>query len=138
MDAHYVAEKMAAAGSARGKAKALAQRECFAVILMLWNYQSCFPHEIRPFKDFDPIFQALAHIDPNKTAPSFFRNENVDSQTPKEIENTIKFITSLDVTARIMISFLFESRYCMQLISQHWNGLVLLEGWPGQMRQEYY
>lgn len=106
--AHYIAEKMSAVGSARGKAKAPAQRECFAAILTLWDYQSCFPHDIRPFKDFDPIFQAMAHIDPNKTAPSFFRNENVGSQTPKEIEHAIKFITSLDAAARILVSFFVQ------------------------------
>ena len=47
----------------------------------------------------------MAHIDPNKTAPSFFRNENGDNQPPKEIEQAIKFITNLDAAARIMISF---------------------------------
>lgn len=103
--AHFIAEKMAAIGSARGKAKASAQRECFEAILTLWDYQDCFPHDIRPFKGFDPIFRAMAHIDPNKTAPSFFRNENGDNQPPKEIEQAIKFITNLDAAARIMISF---------------------------------
>jgi hypothetical protein len=103
--AHFIAEKMAAIDSARGKAKASAQRECFEVILMLWDQQGCFPHDTRPFKDFDSTFRAMAHIDPNKTAPSFFRNENEDNQPPKEIEQAIKLITNLDAAARIMISF---------------------------------
>ena len=103
--AHYIAEKMAAVGSARGKAKASAQRECFETILMLWEYQGHFPHDIRPFKEFDPVFRAMAHIDPNKTTPSFYRNENEDDQPPKEIEQAIEFITKLDAAARIMISF---------------------------------
>lgn len=103
--AHFIAEKMAAIGSARGKAKVSAQRECFEAILTLWDYQGYFPHDIRPFKEFDPIFRAMAHIDPNKTELSFFRNENGDNQPPKEVEQAIKFITNLDAAARIMISF---------------------------------
>jgi hypothetical protein len=104
--AHYIAEKMAAIDSARGKEKASAQRECFEAILTLWDYQGCFQHDIRPFKNFDPIFRAMAHIDSNKTTPSFFRNENGNNQPPKEIEQAIKFITNLDSAARIMISFI--------------------------------
>jgi len=103
--AHYIAEKMAAIGSARGKAKASAQRECFEAILTLWDYQGRFPHDIRPFKDFDPIFRAIAHLDPNKTTPSFYRNENENPQPPKEVEQAIEFITNLDAATRIMISF---------------------------------
>ena len=103
--AHYIAEKMTAVASARGKAKASAQRECFEAILTLWNYQGCFPHDIRPFNNFDPIFRVMAHIDLNKKTPSFFRNENEDKQPPKEIEQAIKFITNLDSAARTMISF---------------------------------
>jgi len=103
--AHYIAEKMAAIGAARGKAKASAQRECFEAILTLWDRQGCFPRDMRLFKDFDPIFRAMAHIDPNNTAPSFFRNENEDNKPPKEIEQAIEFIINLDEAARIMISF---------------------------------
>ena len=103
--AHYIAEKMAVIDSARGKAKASAQRECFEAILTLWDYQGCFPHDIRPFKNFDPIFRAMVHIDSNKITPSFFRNENGDSQPSKETQQAIKFMTSLDSATRIMISF---------------------------------
>ncbi len=103
--AHFIAEKMAAIDSVRGKAKASAQRECFGAILTLWDYQGSFPHDIRPFKDFDSIFRAMAHIDPNKTKSSFFRYENGDNQPPKEIEQAVKLITNLDAAARIMISF---------------------------------
>lgn len=103
--AHFIAEKMAAIGPARGKAKVSAQRECFEVILTLWGYQGYFPHDIRPFKEFDPIFRAMAHIDPNKNSPSFFRNENGDHQPPKEIKQSVEFISNLDAAARIIISF---------------------------------
>ncbi|MCF6337897.1 MAG: hypothetical protein L3J84_08085 [Gammaproteobacteria bacterium] len=41
--AHYIAEKMAAIGSARGKAKASAQRECFEAILTLWDQLKLVP-----------------------------------------------------------------------------------------------
>lgn len=103
--AHFIAEKMAAIGPARGKAKVSAQRECFDAILTLWEYQGYFPHDIRPFKEFDPIFRAMAHMDPNKTSPSFFRNENGDHEPPKEIKQSIEFITNLDSVTRTMISF---------------------------------
>ncbi len=103
--AHFIAEQMVAIDSARGKAKAIAQRECFEAILLLWDRQSCLPRGTRPFRNFDSIFRAIAHIDPNKTASSFFRNENGDSQPPKEIEQAVELITKLDAAARIIISF---------------------------------
>jgi len=103
--AHFIAEKMEAAMSSQGAAKSSAQRDCFETILLLWEYRSCFPQKIRPFDNFEPIFRALAHIDPNKTEPSFFRNENSDNRPPKEIEQAVTFITNLDAATRTMISF---------------------------------
>jgi hypothetical protein len=106
--AHFIAEKMAIAISSHGAAKSSAQRDCFEAILLLWDYRSCFPNEIRPFANFEPILRALAHIDPNKTEPSFFRNENSEKRPPKEIEQAVTFITNLDAAARIMISFFVQ------------------------------
>ena len=104
--AHYLAEKMTDIDSAGVEAKAQAQRECFETILLLWDYRACFPDGMRPFNSLEPIFNALEHINPNKAAPSFFINENRDNSPPKEIEQTIELITSLDAAVRIMISFL--------------------------------
>lgn len=103
--AHYIAEKMTDANAANGETRASAQRDCFESILLLWEHQRSFPDQIRPFKSFDPIFSALAHIDPNKSSPSFFRNENSDIKPPEEIEELIEVITSLDSAARAIISF---------------------------------
>lgn len=104
--AHYIAEKMTMTVSARGKTKASAQRECFEAILLLWEHQSYFPNDVRPFDDFEPVFRAIAHMDPNNKLPSFFRNENGNKQIPKDIEQYIEFITSLDAATRIMVSFI--------------------------------
>ncbi len=131
--AHYIAEKMLAVASARGKEKASAQRECFEAILTLWEYQDCFPHHIRPFKNFDPIFRAMAHFDPNKTTPSFFRNENEENQPPNEIEQTINFITNLDAAARIMISFFVRESI---LLATDESTLEWLEGIKGVARSD--
>lgn len=103
--AHYLAEKMEIMDSATGEAKSAARRECFETILMLWEYRASFAYEMRPFKNFEPVFRALAHIDPNKQTPSFFSNKNHDQQPPNEIEQAIKFITTLDSATRIMISY---------------------------------
>lgn len=96
---------MTAIELARGKSKSSVQRECFEAILLLWEHQSYFPNGVRPFDDFEPIFRAMEHIDPNNSSPSFFRNENANKQPPKGIEQYIKFITNLDDATRIMISF---------------------------------
>lgn len=102
---HYIAEKMIEISTADGKEKASSQRECFEAILILWDYQSRYLPDMRPFKNFDPIFRALSHIDPNKSSPSYFRNSNGDKKPTSEIEQTIELISGLDNAARIMISF---------------------------------
>lgn len=103
--ANYIAEKMDAAIRADGKEKSSAERVCFEAILMLWEYQRCLPQTARPFNEFEPIFNALEHIDPNKTYPSYFSNENGEEQPPEEIAQTMEFITHLDNATRIIISF---------------------------------
>ncbi len=103
--AHYVVEKMVAISSARGKAKASAQRECFEVILTLWHFQACFPRDIRPFKDFDPVFRAMAHIDPNKESPSYFFHKNDSDTPPNETEKYANILVNLDASTRTMMSY---------------------------------
>jgi len=103
--AHYIAEKMITIESAGIKEKVTLQKECFEAILTLWNYQSSFPYDMRPFKEFDSIFKAIDHIDPNKSTPSYFRDENPERQPPEEIKTAISFITNLDAATRTMISF---------------------------------
>lgn len=103
--AHFIAEKMALVESASDEAKVSAQRECFEAILLLWEYRAKLPFDSRPFGNLEPIYRALAHIDPNKTSPSYFTNQNRGSKSPREVESVIEFISSLDAVTRIMISF---------------------------------
>jgi len=103
--AHYIAEKMTAAASARGKTKASAQRDCFEAILILWDHQASFPNDIRPFKDFEPVFRAMAHIDPNKDFPSYFSQKNGSDKPPTDTEQYANFVVNLDSAIRTMMSY---------------------------------
>ena len=49
--AHYVAEQLANAQSARGAARKAAQQECFRSILELWKHRNALPEGRRPFRD---------------------------------------------------------------------------------------
>lgn len=106
--AHYISEKIIAIDSAVGEEKTICQRECFSTILKLWEYRSCFPNNVRPFKDFEPIFHALAHIDPTKTSPSYFQNES-SNDIPDEISQEIELIAKLDSAVRVVISFFIRN-----------------------------
>jgi hypothetical protein len=122
----YLAEKMEAISSVHDEEKRAAQRECFETILLLWEYRAYFLDETRPFKNFESIFRALAHIDPNKSAPSYFKIDNHDNQPPREIAQAIDLITTLDAATRIMISFFVREsmQHVTDQSSLEWLGAI--------------
>tara|TARA_R110001606_G_scaffold315688_1_gene462479 strand:+ start:8153 stop:8815 length:663 start_codon:yes stop_codon:yes gene_type:complete len=101
--AHYIAEKMTTADSAQGKEKLSAQKECFEAILLLWERQASFPRDLRPFKNFEPVFRALAHIDPKNEFPAYYDHEKFSEEPHEQLAN---MIVNVDAAARVMVSYL--------------------------------
>jgi len=83
--AHYVAEKLKLAANAKAEDRALRMSECYDEVLKLWAHRRNF-ETIRPLQSFDPIFRALACLDPEATLRSRFFDNPIDDD---EIESEI-------------------------------------------------
>jgi len=69
--AHYVAEKIVLAEKLSGSKKKQAEKECFEIISKLWEHRWSIPHD-KPFlKDFEPLFETINKLNPNKDVPFF-------------------------------------------------------------------
>mgnify|MGYP006110018475 CR=1 FL=1 len=101
----YLAEKIIATESVQEDKITTEQRECFETILHLWEHRAHLPTHTRPFEDFEPVFRAIKHIDPENPAPSYFRNENSSQAIPKDVEQYVNLIVNLDSATRVMLSF---------------------------------
>jgi hypothetical protein len=109
--AHYIAEQIATAENASGPNKAKATERCFRTIISLWEHRASLPSGCRPFEDFEPIFRALARLDPEE--PRSFYHQFAPRSATKEggkaeketVQNWINFIFAIDETARVLIEF---------------------------------
>lgn len=64
--AHYLAEKITIAEQSIGPEKEILEKECFDVILKLWEHRNSFPPGRRPLEKFEPILDILDNINPDK------------------------------------------------------------------------
>jgi hypothetical protein len=104
--AHYVAEQIAIAENSTGSAKDTAEDQCFQTILALWAHRFVLPNGRRPFEEFEPIFSALARLDPDK--PSYYHRlvrpvETARKSEATSVEVLIEFIFGIDHATRILI-----------------------------------
>lgn len=108
--AHYIAENMTVAENSTGKKKQIAEKNCFDVILKLWEHRWTVPQENRPFKDFEPILRLLEQINPDNDHDYYHRV--ILNRLYPELENNIPINSSwinvskeIDRVARIWIEF---------------------------------
>lgn len=111
--AHYIAEKMSIAETSEGSEKEVAERECFDLILKLWDHRHSLPSGRRPLENFEPLLETLSKLKPERREPYFylpFNNrdireiETVDLES-KSLEQWLGVIEKVDKTARIWIEF---------------------------------
>lgn len=112
--AHYIAEKITIAESSEGIIKKKAEKECFDTILKLWQNRQSMPSGKRPLENFEPIFEALSKLNPEKEEPYFYLpNNNRAKKEPlaanlndkAEVEKWMGIIETVDKTARIWIEY---------------------------------
>ncbi len=113
--AHYIAEKIEEAQSAKSKTKRSPMRECFRAILELWEHRNAFPMGRRPFGNFESLFQTLSSLDIDDTTPRYFRMpravaaDNVASESQKWLDAA----ANVDDAARVLI------RYCLAVAAEN-------------------
>jgi hypothetical protein len=106
--AHYVAEQIVIAENTTGAKKVAAETKCFQTILALWKHRATLPNGHRPFEDFEPIFQALASLDPDKSHSYYHHivrpaSKQRKTEEPDAIQKLINLIFGIDSAARILI-----------------------------------
>jgi len=126
--AHYLAEKITGIEQAHGKAKDKEQKDCFRAILTLWEYQALFPDRLGPFSEFESVFRAISSLDTDKNMPRYYRYEEPNEETPKEIQDYVHLIKGLDEATRTMITFFIREAI---LISTNESTLKWLESIHG-------
>ncbi len=107
---HYLAEKIELAKKLTGKAKQDAQKECFEIILELWKHRWSAPGGNSFLKDFEPLFEILEKLNPNKETPFFippqilfdFQEEN-EKETTAEVKSHLEVALMIDRLARSLI-----------------------------------
>jgi hypothetical protein len=109
--AHYVAEKIVAAESIVGNEKAEIERQCFEIILKLWQHRSYYPGGIRPFENFDSILNTLDRLNPeNKNSFYAFGLDDNFTRSKKrkkkdDVQEWLDVTLEIDKAARELISF---------------------------------
>lgn len=111
---HYIAEQMEIIEFAEEEEKKLAEEKCFETILKLWRHMSYYKSGLRPFEDFEPIFNTLNRLNPNNRNPYYFQNEYSRMKVDGDSKNNIvtqylSLATGVDKVARIWLKFIFQS-----------------------------
>jgi hypothetical protein len=113
--AHYIAEQMEIAENATGDNKSEAEQHCFETILELWQHRSSLPNGRRPFESFEPIFNALARLDPENSTPYFYsdpdfrsRESDDSSEDLDEVQQWLSVARGIDHAARVWLEYVFH------------------------------
>ncbi|RED92436.1 hypothetical protein [Marinoscillum furvescens] len=113
--AHYVAEKIEVAKKLTGSKKAKAEKECFEIILKLWEDRFAVPTLKSYLDDFKPFFETLEKLRFFKEKPFFYppevhfdiHEECKESENAKAI-NSLDHALLIDKIARSIISELLS------------------------------
>ncbi len=114
--AHYLSEKIVYLETAQKDDRELVQKECFDLILKLWQHRNCLPPDRKPLRNFDAILDLLTKLSPEREKPFFvtdmfeteistFDPENIDL---KSIEEWGNIVLDVDKVARIWIEYALE------------------------------
>jgi len=106
--AHYVAEKIELSKKLAGNKKSKVEKECFDIILKLWENRWSIPNKKPFFSDFEPLMETLEKLNPNREIPFFYspivqfglgKNDKKTEITATHFDDTLK----VDRLARSLI-----------------------------------
>lgn len=113
--AHYIAELIEDAESAKAENRTARLAKCADAILRLWDHRHRLPDGKRPFEDLEPIMRALESLDPEDDTPRYFRTQRMAANEAEESNETVKWLRLADefnYSAKNMI------RYCLTQAAQ--------------------
>lgn len=104
--AHYIAEQIILVEQKSGEEKKLAEERCFDMILRLWSHRARLPNGLRPFENFEPIFNTLSRLDPESKESFFFNNKYIkEKEVSVEVQDWLNVANEVDKIARVWIKF---------------------------------
>lgn len=106
--AHYIAEKMTDVEAATGEESEERKFQCAEAIFYFWRHRNDIAGSMGPFKDLEPVFNTLATLDPDETAPRYYRNIRMaaeEDETSSETTDWLELASGIDNAARILISY---------------------------------
>ena len=104
--AHYIAELIEDAETAKIEDRPAKSAKCADAILGLWKRRHQLPNGKRPFEDLEPILRALESLDPADDTPRYFRSPRVAADETEQNAETRKWLEladGLDCSAKILI-----------------------------------
>ena len=106
--AHYIAELIHGAETAKAKERPAKMAKCADAILDLWKHRHQLPAGKRPFEDFDPILRALASLDPSDDTPRYYRpirNAVEETDENPETRKWLELSDDIDYAAKSLICY---------------------------------
>ena len=106
--AHYLALKMTEVENTDGEKKSALEKECFDLILKIWSHRWKLPGNANPIKNFEPIFEFLAKLNPERKQ-SFYFDDVLTRKTKKTVrklsksDSWLQLAKDADVYARTCI-----------------------------------
>lgn len=113
--AHYIAELIENAETAKVADRPAKLAKCADAIIGLWERRHRLPNGKRPFEDLEPILRALESLDPADDTPRYFRSPREAADETEQNAETRKWLEladGLDYSAKILI------RYCLTQAAQ--------------------
>lgn len=113
--AHYIAELIEEAETAKVEERPAEFARCADAILKLWERRHQLPNGKRPFEDLEPILRALESLDPTDNTPRYFRSTRMavdETEQNAETRKWFELADGLDYSAKILI------RYCLTRAAQ--------------------
>jgi len=106
--AHYIAEQIVIAETAKPADKTAAEQKCYQTILALWEHRASLPPNLRPLGKFDPILRVLELLDPDNPQPFYYHNidgakESAGMHELESVQALVDFVVRLDRATRVLI-----------------------------------
>lgn len=107
---NYIAQLITEVEKCTGSEKKKVEKECFNTILKLWEYNSSFPNNKKPFKRFDVIFNTLERLSPDNSNNYFYNNQSGDEEIDDDIiKKYMGVAQAIDEAARVWLENIFKT-----------------------------
>lgn len=135
--AHYIAELIQEAETAKAEDRPSKLVKCADAILDLWERRHQMPDGKRPFKDIEPILKALESLDPNDDTPRYFRSQRTGIEEDEEGTETkkwLKIADGIDYSAKMLIGYcLLQAAQTALDKTKNWVELAEAAGLEGDI-----